>query len=223
MRSEYADEFNHDDDAAGYDADVCNSADPIRTGYEAAQQWTIKHAAITARDTVLDLGAGTGNTSQLIAACRALVCVDVSSKMLAIAKTKLAHLPAVSYVSADILEYFDRPTHPFDAVVSAYCIHHLTADEKPALFNAIYYCLKPGGRAAFADLMFENSAARSAYLERYRREEQNEVAEAIEEEFFWLIDNAATALRQAGFECLEVQRFSDLSWGVAVRKPRDAE
>ena len=35
MRSLYADKFNHDADAAGYDADVRNESDPIRAGYAA--------------------------------------------------------------------------------------------------------------------------------------------------------------------------------------------
>jgi hypothetical protein len=39
MRSKYADYFNHDADAAGYDQDVQNERDPIRAGYRAVLRW----------------------------------------------------------------------------------------------------------------------------------------------------------------------------------------
>ncbi len=46
MRSRYADEYNHDGAAPGYDEDVLNEEDPIRTGYRATLDWVIKVAQI---------------------------------------------------------------------------------------------------------------------------------------------------------------------------------
>jgi hypothetical protein len=52
----------------------------------------------------------------------------------------------------------------------------------------------------------------------YRTKGDTETAEAIETEFFWVIDTAVTQLRKIGFT-VAVKRFSDLSFGIAARVP----
>ena len=130
MRSQHAHAFNHDEWAAGYDADVADETNPIRAGYQATLEWVVERAAVGPDDAVVDLGIGTGNLARLLPPCRRLVGVDVSPKMLELAAPKLG--PAVELVTADVLEVFERPDR-YDAVVSTYAIHHLTADEKAAL------------------------------------------------------------------------------------------
>ncbi len=66
MRSRFADTFNHDADAPGYDKDVSNEVDPIRAGYTALLDWTARSARIDQRHDVLELGAGTGNLTRLM-------------------------------------------------------------------------------------------------------------------------------------------------------------
>jgi ubiquinone/menaquinone biosynthesis C-methylase UbiE len=95
MRSQHVDEFNHDPWADNYDRNVRNEADPIRAGYAETLAWTVAQAAITPSDVVVDLGAGTGNTSALIPAAGKVVCVDISPKMTAQAQPKLQHLARV--------------------------------------------------------------------------------------------------------------------------------
>jgi putative AdoMet-dependent methyltransferase len=87
----------------------------------------VERAAVGADDTVVDLGIGTGNLARLLPPCRRLVGVDVSHKMLELAASKLG--PGVELVAADVLEAFDRPDR-YDAVVSTYAIHHLTATRR---------------------------------------------------------------------------------------------
>ena len=138
MRSRHVDEFNHDPWADDYDRNVRNEADPIRAGYADTLAWTVAQAAIGPDDVVVDLGAGTGNTSALIPTARRVVCVDISEKMTSLARPKLRHLPQVDYVIADLLEYYATDPVPCDAVVSTYAIHHLTAAEKETLFAGIF-------------------------------------------------------------------------------------
>jgi len=218
MRSRHADVFNHDEDAPDYDHNVRNERDPIRAGYEAALDWVIDRAAIDPASVVLDLGSGTGNLSERIGACRELVCVDVSSKMTELARPKLAHLN-VSFVQNDLLAYFEGDGPRFDAVVSTYAVHHLTEDEKQALFCEVWERLNPGGRAAFGDLMLASAAERDGFARRYRDQGLVGVANSFEEEFYWYLDSAIAGLERLGF-AVESKRFSDLSWGVAARKPR---
>lgn len=219
MRSKHADQFNHDLDAPGYDADVLNAEDPIRASYEDVLNWVIERAEITADSEVLDLGSGTGNLSARIQKCKRLICVDISEQMTEIAKPKLKHLKNVSFAINDILEYFEVETSKFDVIISTYTIHHLVENEKHLLFKKIWEHVRPGGRAIFGDLMLESEALRDSFIKKYRVMNEIEVAQAIQEEFFWFVDPAVQGLREIGFKT-EVQRFSDLSWGIAAIKPR---
>ena len=105
-RSANADIFYHDNDAAGYDNDVRNEADPIRTGYRDVLRWVVQQAQIGPASRVLELGSGTGNLSALIASCGELVSVDVSENTETIAKRKMGHLANRRFIKADILEVF---------------------------------------------------------------------------------------------------------------------
>src|SRR5260221_9596146 len=92
MRSANADMFNHDPEAEGYDQDVRNEADPIRAAYQDVLNWVITEAQIKPSSRVLELGAGTGNFSQLISSCGELVSVDLLEKKEGIARPKVNHL-----------------------------------------------------------------------------------------------------------------------------------
>jgi putative AdoMet-dependent methyltransferase len=216
MRSRRADDFNHDEWAEEYDESVRDEDDPIRAGYQETLGWTVQRAEIGPASVVVDLGAGTGNTAALIATARQLTCVDVSARMMDLAPPKLAHLESVEYVQADLLEFFDVPRR-FDRLVSTYAVHHLTEDEKAELLRRIASSLEPGGLAVFGDLMFEDHAARDALARKYRK--WPDVIEAIEDEYFWSLDNAAEHAQAAGCAITERRRFSDLSWGIRLEQP----
>lgn len=218
MRSRYADKFNHDEDAEGYDLDVLNEDNPVRAGYDRLLDWMVARASPTAQSRILDLGAGTGNLGLRLPRFGELVCVDVSERMVAIGREKLRGKTGVTWVVSDVLEFFDRASGRFDVVLSSYAVHHLTPEEKDHLFSRTWACLAAGGNALFGDLMFENQAAREGLLEEYRRSDRRELAVEIEDEFFWDLEGATRSLRNLGF-ALEVERFSTLSWGIDARKP----
>jgi putative AdoMet-dependent methyltransferase len=211
MTSQFGAQFNHDPWAAAYDADVREEANPIRAGYAETLAWTVDRARIGPNSTVLDLGCGTGNTSALIREAAQIVCVDLSENMMQIGRDKLAHLRNVTFVRDDLLAYCAADGPAFDAVISTYAVHHLTDDEKAQLFASVANRLSPGGRAVFGDLMFANAAARAQVIA--------EVIEAIDEEFFWLVDRAVADLAATGLVVEEYRQFSELSWGICARKP----
>jgi putative AdoMet-dependent methyltransferase len=216
-RSANADVFNHDNDAADYDNDVRNEADPIRTGYRDVLRWVVQQAQITPTSRVLELGSGTGNLSALIASCGELVSVDVSENMETIAKPKMRHLANRRFIKADILEVFTKELGKFDAVISTYAVHHLTDQEKLRLFVLVCDHLLPGGAAVFGDLMVQNSSEKEEKIQQYLTNGDQATAQAISEEFFWLLDIAIADLKRLGFN-VKAERFSDLSYGVIARK-----
>jgi putative AdoMet-dependent methyltransferase len=221
-RSANADIFNHDTEAADYDNDVRNEADPIRTGYRDVLRWVIREAQITPSSRVLELGSGTANLSELIASCGELVSVDVSENMEAIAKRKVRHLSNRRFIKADILEVFTQELGEFDAVISTYTVHHLTDQEKQRLFALVSGHLLPSGSAVFGDLMVQNSSEKEAKIQQYLAEGDQATAQAIIEEFFWSLDTAIGDLERLGFS-VRARRFSDLSYGVIARKVSSLE
>jgi putative AdoMet-dependent methyltransferase len=221
-RSANADIFNHDAEAAGYDNDVRNEADPIRTGYRDVLRWVVQQAQITPTSRVLELGSGTGNLSELIASCGELVSVDVSENMEAIAKRRMRHLANRRFIKADILEGFTQELGKFDAVISTYAVHHLTDQEKPRLFALIFDHLLPSGAAVFGDLMVQNDSEKEEKIHQYLVKGDRATAQAISEEFFWSLDTAIADLKRLGFK-IRAERFSDLSYGVIARKPTSFE
>ncbi|MCB9147812.1 MAG: class I SAM-dependent methyltransferase [Caldilineaceae bacterium] len=236
MQSQYGHVYNHDPWAHNYDRNVQNEADPIRTGYEATLDWVIEQANIHPADCVLELGSGTGNLTVRIPECRQITCVDLSEKMTTQARAKLAGCTNIHFVQADVLAYladdslhagapqfqadspqFQADSPQFDVLVSTYTIHHLTEPEKQQLFAHIHRRLRPGGRAVFGDLMIADQATELRVQQHFRDIGQPEVAEDIDEEFFWYVDAAQAGLAALGFQ-VQIERFSALSWGIAALK-----
>ncbi len=217
MRSKHGDEFNHDNWAEGYDRNVTDETDPIRAGYGQTLDWVAKNAGMIADSVVLDLGCGTGNLTERLPECSQLVCVDISEKMLTLAKGKIRQAGEVEYVCADVLEYFDDCNHQFDAIVSTYAIHYLTASEKAELFALIHAHMRPGGTACFGDLAFENVSGRRKLEQHFLSIQRRDIVDDFEEEFFWDLEVCSRELRKLGFQIL-LSRFSDLSWGVRATR-----
>lgn len=95
---------------------------------------------------VLDLGAGTGLFAGIVKGRFPDAQVhlsDASEAMLEQGRARLADVPGVSFSVEDMAERL--PEGPWDAVISALAIHHLTDADKRALFGRIRAALKPGG------------------------------------------------------------------------------
>jgi tRNA (cmo5U34)-methyltransferase len=94
---------------------------------------------------VLDLGAGTGLLSALVADAFPGVRIDLldgSEAMLSEARDRLGAAAGEVHV-ADMAA--ELPSGPYDALVSALAIHHLEDGDKRALFARVRRALRPGG------------------------------------------------------------------------------
>ena len=217
MRSRFVDKFNHDDEAPSYDEDVADERNPIREGYSALLRWVVDQASAGGSSSVLELGTGTGNLAILLEDFDCMVCVDISANMLGIARAKLADRPNVEYVQADLLQCFEALEERFDVVTSAYAIHHLTEEERHVLFRSVERSLEPGGRAVFGDLMFADDEDRRDYLAALRSKGESDLADEIEDEFFWNVEETIGELVGLGFRVTK-KRFSRLSWGICAER-----
>lgn len=107
--------------------------------------------------SILDLGVGTGVTSQRVLTehpSARLVGVDESSAMLEHARRAL---PTADLRVARLED--PLPQGPFDLVVSALAIHHLDAPGKADLFRRVAIVVVPGGRVVVGDVVVPEDPA----------------------------------------------------------------
>jgi SAM-dependent methyltransferase len=96
---------------------------------------------------VADLGTGDGYLLDQLRGERpglSGIAVDFSDEMLRRARERFAETEDVTVVEHDL----DTPLPgwgPFDAVVSAFAIHHVSDERKRALFREVFGMLGPGG------------------------------------------------------------------------------
>lgn len=101
---------------------------------------------LTSSPEILDLGAGTGLLSEFILQKypnAKITLVDLSEKMLEIAKNRFKTHPSIHIICQDFTTY--TVTKPYDAVVSSLAIHHLEDSDKIKLYNSIFSYLKNQG------------------------------------------------------------------------------
>ena len=178
--------------APTYDQDTAaNRGFPFEK-YSQVLRTVLRTAQPQAGQTVLDLGAGTGNLTALFvtAGCR-VWGTDYSSEMLALARKKL---PQVIFVQADIRDPW--PTElpqKFDCIVSGYAFHHfITADKVRLIRDLAVNHLVSDGRIVIADIAF----ASLKDLEAERQRQGNE----WNEEYYWVAEVELPALRAVGLQ-----------------------
>jgi tRNA (cmo5U34)-methyltransferase len=120
--------------------------------YETLQAQTAAATGEAGLHDVLELGVGTGETARRVLERHPdarLTAIDESPPMLEQARTSL---PASADLRAGRLQDA-LPAGPYDAVVSALAVHHLTSAEKRDLFARVASVLRPGGLFVFADVV----------------------------------------------------------------------
>lgn len=165
---------------------------------------------------VLDIGAGTGLLSSILAQRfpnARFVLADAAPTMLQLARERFGEDGRFEYLEHD----FERDEMPgdFDCVVSALAIHHLEPDELEPLFRRVFGALRAGGVFVNADQTLGTSARLAEAFEaqwranaREKDSSEEELQTAIERR---RIDKHAPlefqlgAMRSAGFcevECV---------------------
>jgi len=107
---------------------------------------------------VLDVGAGTGLFSSFFLRKfpkAKITLIDISEKMLDIAKQRFKELDSFEYLVGDYChwEFVDE----YDVILSALSIHHLTDEQKKAFYNKCYSILKPNGIFVNCDQVLGNT------------------------------------------------------------------
>lgn len=156
-------------------------------------------------ERVLDVGAGTGRISKILAArAGCIVDVDISEKMLKSARALLPNEP-VLYLCADVC-YLALPPDYFDKIICFSTFPHI---QKPSQgIQEMYRVLKPGGKLLiFHDKCSRQINALHASLEKPVSHDYLPTAEALNRD-----------LCKIGFLQEMVMENPEIYW-VQVRKP----
>ena len=104
---------------------------------------------------IIDLGCGTGTVAKQLGdkfPNSTIVCLDIASKMIEIAKYKLSGRKNTEFIVGDFSNIDFK--EPFDVVVSSLALHHIQTDEeKKEFYKEIYAILKKSGQFLNADVV----------------------------------------------------------------------
>jgi tRNA (cmo5U34)-methyltransferase len=142
---------------------------------------------------VLDLGTGDGLVAAQILEARPdveVVACDFSAEMLTRARDRFAGTGQVTVVEHDLDDPLPASWGTFDAVVSAFAIHHVVDARKQALYGEVFDCLEPGG--VFCNLEHVASATDRLHEEFLRvidaEEDPSNKLVAVETQLTWFRD-----------------------------------
>ena len=142
-----------DDDAHKYDSSIFHESRHYKEVHEIVLR--LLEFSHVGSGPVLELGTGTANlTVDILERFPTLKLegYDISEGMLNEARRKLHHFgDRVKLTAMDLTH--ELPDRKYEAIVSAYVIHHLNSRQRQKLFQQLLPLLQPGGCIVIADLV----------------------------------------------------------------------
>lgn len=140
-----------------WDQYVINAEEVARTsGFRALKDRIVAMSGDFENPVVVDVGSGTGLLTLALADDAEKVwAIDISERMADYlrAKSSSAGFANVETVVASAVS-LPLVDHSADVVVSNYCYHHLSDEDKRRAIDEAFRVLRPGGRFVFGDMMF---------------------------------------------------------------------
>ncbi|MCK4940896.1 methyltransferase domain-containing protein [candidate division WOR-3 bacterium] len=157
---------------------------------------------------LIDIGAGTGNLTQLFQLNGYQITgIEPSDKMISQFKAKL---PSVKIRKGNFCD-IPLPDNSIDAIVSTYAWHHLTPREKEQSIPEMSRVLKENSSIVIADLMFSDKTTRVKILHDLMTDNQVSIIEAIESEYYADINHVSKCYRRLAYDVNSTQ-MTDFVW-----------
>lgn len=166
--------------------------------------------------SMLDIGAGTGNLESLLVGLAGLdiTAVEPSVKMREIFKRKLPGIKLLEGSIPDNLPCFDSK---FDIITSTYVIHHVPFDELEKLIDKLCSFAADDSQIIIVDPMFETAQFREHHVAHLKDMGLTELADDIEDEYFHSVAELEAGFTKNGFE-FNASRLTFYVWFVEAKK-----
>jgi ubiquinone/menaquinone biosynthesis C-methylase UbiE len=164
--------------------------------------------------TVLDLGCGIGRVALHVAPrCARLWAVDVSPRMLELARERMSGHANVSYALCRDVEIPDVPTGSVDLAYSFLVLQHLEREDAFLLLEELHRVVRPGGVVV---LTYPNLLS-DVYLQSFLDYAHRRASAERERARIYTPQEVDRLLQAAGFEVEDVQPDTEIL--VIARRP----
>ncbi|WP_096190101.1 class I SAM-dependent methyltransferase [Evansella halocellulosilytica] len=196
-----------DEWAKSYDDDLLQASGPLY-GYNESLHAVQNILSVTANDTLLDIGIGTGTFASLISDKNSTVHgVDISNKMLEECKHK--H-PTYELKQGTFLNTRQHNSF-FNYVITSFAFHEVYPQKRLTALQEIHRVLKSGGKLLLLDIMFPSSAA--------REDGKKQIGHYWDDsEDYPIGSELDTQLRKAGFHNIVWKHTAPFHWAVKAEK-----
>lgn len=117
---------------------------------------TLRHAALTPGEHVLEVGCGTGVLTRLAAEkvgpTGEAIGIDAAPAMIVVARENAARTGSRASFQLAAIEALPFPDASFDVVLASAMLHHLPPEAKTAGLKSVNRVLKEAGRLVIADI-----------------------------------------------------------------------
>lgn len=167
--------------------------------------------------SMLDIGAGTGNLESLLVDCNGLsiTAVEPSASMREKFSAKHPNIGVFDGCIPDKLPIIDNK---FDIITLTYVIHHVPFDQLKKLAETLCNIANDDAQIIIVDPMFESAQFREEHVAKLKTKGHNELAEEIEDEFFHSVAEFKTCFENHGFE-VETSRLTFYVWMIQAKRP----
>lgn len=149
--------------------------------------------------SMLDIGAGTGNLESLLTGCQGLSITAIEPSASMREKFSQKH-PTLKVLPGNIPDGLPEFEEKFDIITSTYVVHHVPFDQLEKMIKSLCDILNNDGLVIIIDPMFESAQFRDEHIEQLKRNGCNELAEEIEDEFFTLLLRLEPVLRNSALK-----------------------
>lgn len=165
-------------------------------GYDRILERTVELLGQRPGDTILDIGAGTGNLAY-VAWKKGYRVIPIEPNQAMRAKGEKKY-PEVPFQDGNFLD-LPFPDGSVQGIISSYAFHHLTDEEKREAILLFRRLLSNGGRVVIADTMYEHEEMKESLLKEALAKGFRNLAEDLEREFYTTHAVLRSLFEQAGF------------------------
>ncbi|HHW68666.1 MAG TPA: class I SAM-dependent methyltransferase [Epulopiscium sp.] len=163
--------------------------------------------------TVIEIGVGTGNLSELLTKKGFhVIGIEPSSEMRKAAKVKI---PSLEILDGHFLSLPLK--QKVDAFVASYAFHHLTYAEKIESVKLMDGLLKPDGKIVIADTMFESKKYKLKLIEKVKADRAFNLLKDLYTEYYELIEDLIQIFRAQGYT-YEIEKMNSYVWILTAQK-----